>query len=125
MKLFAFQRGAALGKTEHLPINHLNWRDVVHEAALLRALDLLISVDTLPAHLAGALGVPVWLLLHADPDWRWMRDREDSPWYPTMRLFRQTQQGVWQPVLERVAAELRTLSRARNQVKSLESRVSG
>jgi len=118
MKLFAFQRGAALGKTEHLPINHLNWRDVVHEAALLRALDLLISVDTLPAHLAGALGVPVWLLLHADPDWRWMREREDSPWYPTMRLFRQTQQGVWQPVLECVAAELRALARARSALRS-------
>lgn len=115
VKLFAFQRGVALGQTEHLPINHLNWSDVVHEAALLRALDLLISVDTMPAHLAGALGVPVWLLLHAHADWRWMKERDDSPWYPTMRLFRQSHEGMWQSVLERVAAELRALSRSRRE----------
>jgi hypothetical protein len=117
VKLFAFQRDAALGQTEHLRINHVNWRDVTHEAALLRALDLLISVDTMPAHLAGALGVPVWLLLHADADWRWMKEREDSPWYPTMRLFRQSHDGVWQPVLERVAASLRALTRAHLEAK--------
>ena len=118
MKLFAFQRGAALTQTEHLPISFLNWSDVVHEAALLRALDLLISVDTMPAHLAGALGVPVWLLLHADADWRWMKERDDSPWYPSMRLFRQSREGMWQPVLERAAAELRALSRSRAEARS-------
>jgi ADP-heptose:LPS heptosyltransferase len=90
----------------------------MHEAALMRALDLLISVDTMPAHLAGALGVPVWLLLHGDADWRWMKDRDDSPWYPTMRLFRQHHQGNWQPVLERVAAALRALSGARRGANS-------
>jgi hypothetical protein len=67
-------------------------------------------VDSMPAHLAGALGVPVWLLLHADCDWRWMETRRDSPWYPTMRLFRQKRAGVWQPVVDRVAEELRLLS---------------
>jgi len=118
MKLFAFQRGTALSQTEHLPINHLNWRDVVHEAALLRALDLLISVDTMPAHLAGALGVPVWLLLHTEADWRWMKERDDSPWYPSMRLFRQSHEGRWQPVLERAAAELRALSRSHAEARS-------
>jgi hypothetical protein len=107
VRFFAFQRGVALGQTDHFHVHYLNWRDTFHEATLLRALDVLISVDTMPAHLAGALGVPVWLLLHADADWRWMRGRNDSPWYPTMRLFRQSQQGVWGPVLERVAAELR------------------
>ena len=71
------------------------WRGIIHEAALLRDLDLLISVDTMPAHLAGALGVPVWLMLHADPDWRWLESRSDSPWYPTMRLFRQRRPGEW------------------------------
>jgi ADP-heptose:LPS heptosyltransferase len=96
----------------------LNWRDVVHEAALLRALDLLISVDTMPAHLAGALGVPVWLLLHTEADWRWMKERDDSPWYPSMRLFRQSHEGRWQPVLERVAADLRALSRSRAEARS-------
>ena len=56
----------------------------------------MISVDSMPAHLAGALGVPVWNLLQAKADWRWMNDREDSPWYPTMRLFRQEQEGDWE-----------------------------
>jgi hypothetical protein len=115
IKLFAFQRGAPLGPAGHLAIHHLNWRDVVHEAALMQSLHLLISVDTMPAHLAGALGLPVWLLLHADADWRWMRERDDSPWYPTMRLFRQHRPGNWQPVLDRVAAELRALSAAHRQ----------
>jgi ADP-heptose:LPS heptosyltransferase len=72
----------------------------------MRGLDLVISIDSMPAHLAGALGVPVWTLLHADPDWRWMLDRDDSPWYPTMRLFRQERPGDWGSVIARVAAEL-------------------
>jgi ADP-heptose:LPS heptosyltransferase len=85
----------------------LEWKDIIHEAGMLRSLDLMISVDTMPAHLAGALAVPVWLLLHSTPDWRWMLRTEESPWYPTMRLFRQRQAGVWAPVIARVARELR------------------
>lgn len=80
--------------------------DIREEARALRDLDLLISVDTFCAHLAGALGVPTWMLIHSDPDWRWMRDREDSPWYPTMRLFRQREQGDWGGVLDRVHSAL-------------------
>lgn len=83
--------------------------DVLQLAALMRALDLVVSVDSMPAHLAGALGVPVWTLLHADPDWRWLEGRSDSPWYPTMRLFRQARAGEWEPVMERVAAALHEL----------------
>ena len=78
-------------------------------AQTMRALDLVITVDSFPAHLAGALGVPVWTLLHSEPDWRWMdAPRENSPWYPTMRLFRQDsgRPGDWRPVLERLAVEL-------------------
>jgi hypothetical protein len=75
-------------------------------ARVIKGLDLLISIDSMPVHLAGALGVPVWTLLHADADWRWMRNRDDSPWYPTMRLFRQERQGEWEPVIARVCAEL-------------------
>jgi hypothetical protein len=75
-------------------------------AQLMLSLDLVISVDTFAAHLAGALAVPVWTLLHADPDWRWMLGRADSPWYPTMRLFRQEHAGEWEPVIERVIGEL-------------------
>ena len=75
-------------------------------ARAVRGLDLMISVDSMPVHLAGALGVPVWNLLQAEADWRWMVDREDSPWYPTMRIFRQEQQGDWEGVIEKVKEEL-------------------
>jgi hypothetical protein len=62
----------------------------------------------MPAHLAGALGAPVWVLLHSDPDWRWMRNREDSPWYPTARLFRQPGPNDWLGVAQNVAEALRS-----------------
>ncbi len=79
-------------------------------AALLSELDLLICVDTAAAHLAGALGRPIWNLLPAVADWRWFLDRTDSPWYPQMRLFRQSEPGEWTPVIERVASALAALS---------------
>jgi tetratricopeptide (TPR) repeat protein len=78
-------------------------------AAVMKNLDLVVTTDTATAHLAGALAVPVWVALPFLPDWRWLMDREDSPWYPTMRLFRQTAPGDWQGVFERVANELKKL----------------
>jgi tetratricopeptide (TPR) repeat protein len=80
--------------------------DFSETAAALAALDLLIAVDTAPAHLAGALGRPAWLLIPRQADWRWMRGREDTPWYASLRLFRQERQGDWSPVIARVAAAL-------------------
>jgi hypothetical protein len=80
--------------------------DFANAAAVIDQCDLVISVDTATAHLAGALGKPAWILLPFVPDWRWMLDREDSPWYPSARLFRQTQWGDWPSVIERVRAEL-------------------
>jgi hypothetical protein len=77
-------------------------------ARIVKGLDLLITVDSMPAHLAGALGVPVFTLLHSAADWRWMQDREDSPWYPTMQLFRQKEQGDWEKVISSVQKELET-----------------
>jgi rfaE bifunctional protein nucleotidyltransferase chain/domain len=79
----------------------------VDTAAIMANLDLVVSVDTAIAHLAGALGRPVWVALSTLVDWRWMLGREDNPWYPTMRLFRQEKQDDWQPVFHRMAGELR------------------
>ncbi len=75
-------------------------------AAVIMNLDLVISSCTSPVHLAGALGKPVWVVLSTFPDWRWLRHREDSPWYPTARLFRQKNEGDWNEVLLRVAQAL-------------------
>ena len=75
-------------------------------AEYLVGLDLVIAVDTAVAHLAGAMGKPVWLLVQDSPDWRWQLNRADSPWYPTLRLFRQSHRGDWRPVMEQVVTEL-------------------
>jgi hypothetical protein len=83
-----------------------DWADT---AAIIANLDLVISVDTAVAHLAGALGVPVWIALSAAPDWRWMLKRSDSPWYPQARLFRQSHLSHWEPVFVEMAGQLRTL----------------
>lgn len=79
------------------------------DARVMRALDLVISVDTMTAHLAGALGVNTWTLLPHDADWRWLLNRRDSPWYPTMRLFRQPTERRWDLVLDEVDLTLRAL----------------
>jgi hypothetical protein len=95
------------------------WRGIIdlHEhvstiqdtARVVKALDLVISVDTMTAHLAGALGVPVWTLLPYACDWRWMLERDDSPWYPTMRLFRQPRPGDWPYVVAQVQESMRAM----------------
>src|SRR3954470_23356788 len=79
-------------------------------AALMMNLDLVITSDTSVPHLAGGLGVPVWLALPYAADWRWLIDRDDSPWYPTMRIFRQRKPGDWSEVFERITAELKACS---------------
>jgi tetratricopeptide (TPR) repeat protein len=85
--------------------------DFSDTAALIAELDLVISVDTVVAHLAGALGKPVWILLPFHPDFRWLRGRTDSPWYPTAHLFRQTYNGDWGDVIDQVSRELQMLFR--------------
>jgi tetratricopeptide (TPR) repeat protein len=88
-------------------------RDFGDSAALVEALDLVVTVDTSVAHLAGALGKPVWILLPYSPDWRWMLDREDTPWYPSARLYRQPRPQAWDAVIDRVRRDLEALARAR------------
>jgi ADP-heptose:LPS heptosyltransferase len=80
--------------------------DFADTAAIVAELDMVISVDTAVAHLAGALAKPVWLLLPFVGEWRWLRERTDTPWYPTMRLFRQRSPGDWEGVVEAVREAL-------------------
>ena len=75
----------------------------VDTAAAMAALDLVVTCDTSVAHLAGALARPTWVALKQDAEWRWLRDRDDLPWYPTMRLFRQTRRGDWSDVFTAIA----------------------
>ncbi|MGH7306413.1 MAG: tetratricopeptide repeat protein [Candidatus Rokuibacteriota bacterium] len=107
----SLQGGAAARQAVESPFPLVDHDAELHDfadiAALVANLDLVISVDTAGAHLAGALGRPVWTLLPSAPDWRWLLEREDTPWYPTMRLFRQTKAGDWAEVVARVAAALR------------------
>jgi hypothetical protein len=113
LALHVLQRGPALDERPD-GFGVVSGSDDAAEAArVARALDLVISVDSMPAHLAGALGVPVWTMLHSEADWRWMDGREDSPWYPTMRLFRQPRPGDWPSVVSRVARELETMASSR------------
>jgi ADP-heptose:LPS heptosyltransferase len=83
---------------------------------LLANLDLLISTDTGTVHAAGAINRPVWTLLHVGSDWRWLRDREDTPWYPSMRLLRQKSARNWREVLERTATRLQQFATTRRYV---------
>jgi Tfp pilus assembly protein PilF/ADP-heptose:LPS heptosyltransferase len=112
---YSLQKGAGSEQAKNPP-NGMKLIDYMGEvidfsdtAALIENLDLVISVDTSVAHLAGAMGKTVWTLIQYSPDWRWMLEREDSPWYPTMRLFRQPAFGDWDSVIEKVAHELREL----------------
>ncbi len=86
--------------------------DFADTAAVIGELDLVIAVDTAVAHLAGAMGKPLWLLVSHIQDWRWLRDRTDSPWYPSARLFRQPQIGDWDGVIAAVAQELAGFAKA-------------
>ena len=107
------QKGEASGHATNSPkgMKLVDYTKDIHDfsdtAAIISNMDLIISVDTAVAHLAGALGKPVWILLPFVPDWRWMKDREDSPWYPTMRLFRQPSSGDWQSVMRHVEEALK------------------
>jgi tetratricopeptide (TPR) repeat protein len=100
--VFLRERADILDVSEHLT-------DFVATAALVSCLDLVITVDTSVAHLVGAMGCPVWIMLPFTPDYRWLLDRDDSPWYPTARLFRQTETRDYAPVIDRIRTELQNL----------------
>jgi hypothetical protein len=116
LRLFSLQKGAGAEQIPDLatechvvdfgPDFDAKGGTFMDTAAVMRNLDLVITSDTAAAHLAGALGVPVWVALGFSCDWRWLEDRENSPWYPTMRLFRQARLGDWEELFARIAAEL-------------------
>jgi hypothetical protein len=114
VEFHSLQKGAAREQVKNPPsglsvIDHANdLHDFADTAALVEKLDLIISVDTAVAHLAGAMGKPVWTLLPTPADWRWMLHRTDSPWYPTMLLFRQESPGDWKTVIGWIAQDLLT-----------------
>jgi len=111
----SLQKGAASDQARNPPagLNLVDWTSELTNfsdtAALIETLDLVLTVDTSVAHLAGALGKPVWVMLAYVADWRYLLNREDSPWYPTMRLFRQSRIGDWQQPIQRVVQSLRSL----------------
>jgi hypothetical protein len=111
---FSLQQGGAASATSEAPFHidplHRQTQAIVDAAAAMLALDLIITVDGMAAHLAGTLRRPVWVLLKYDADWRWMSGRCDSPWYPTMRLFRQSRANDWHDVSCRLVEALRALS---------------
>ena len=115
VRLFSLQKGPGVEQLaaaqERFSLDDLGcqFQTFQDTAAALENLDLVITVDSAVAHCAGALGVPVWVLLPFSPDWRWLLHRKDSPWYPTMRLFRQTEPDKWDTVFDRVAGELRKM----------------
>jgi tetratricopeptide (TPR) repeat protein len=115
IQLYGLQKGNAADQARTISgsVNVINLceesTDFSEVAAAMENLDLIISVDTALAHLAGAMGKPVWVLIPFVPDWRWLRVREDSPWYPTMRLFRQTKKNEWDDVFQRAAEALHAL----------------
>lgn len=121
------QRGPALDAACGLPFCDRApcTGDLRDTAAMIRTLDLVVSVDTVVAHLAGALGAPAWTLLNHEADWRWMLGRDDSPWYPTMRLFRQPAPGRWDAVAERVRECLRRWPEGFPEVRRREHRPFG
>jgi hypothetical protein len=113
VRLVSLQKGPGAEQLaeirEHVVVTDVGslLHDFSDTAAVIRNLDLVIACDTAVAHLAGALGTAVWLALPFVPDWRWLLDRSDSPWYPTMRLFRQKQPGDWQGVFAEICQALR------------------
>ena len=108
VRLFSLQKGGPAGTSFDLLDLTPELHDFADTAALVLNLDLVIGVDTSVVHLAGALGRPVWTLLPFSPDWRWLPAGDESPWYPTMRLFRQPEPGNWQAVFDRVVLELKS-----------------
>ena len=119
-RYFSLQKDFRHGEKDILDVNSQIVRvdpdinDFQDTAAIMMSLDLVLSCDTSIAHLAGALGKPIWVLLSFNPDWRWLLDRSDLRWHPTARLFRQTRRGEWSTVIDDICAELEKVVSEKN-----------
>jgi hypothetical protein len=111
VEFISLQIGERASDADGLPLTRIDSSvtDFRDTARIMSGLDLIITVDTSTAHIAGALGLPTWLMLHKPAEFRWMQDRTDSPWYPSMTLYRQTKRGDWSNVVARIAADLRKM----------------
>jgi ADP-heptose:LPS heptosyltransferase len=108
LHIFSLQKDGSTAPVDFPLADHMDeMQDFADTAALIANLDLVISVDTAVAHLAAALGKPVWMLDRCDSCWRWLTGRRDSPWYPSLRLYRQLKPGDWDPIVAEVARDLR------------------
>jgi hypothetical protein len=114
LRFFSIQIGPSASQLSEYP-EVIDLQSSIHDladtAAIVSKLDLVITVDSAVAHLTGALGRPAWVLIPFAPDWRWLLDRDDSPWYPTLRVFRQPRLGDWVSAIQRVRMELNWLLR--------------
>ncbi len=123
----SLQKGAAAEQLAALPDDVFVWdgssrdRDLAETAALVSTLDLVIATDSCIAHLTGAIGKPVWILLPHLADWRWMQKIETTPWYPTARLFRQSRPGDWAGLVQRAIGELASFPRPAVEISRLHS----
>jgi hypothetical protein len=112
IQLYSLQQGSGRVMAAAIPAMDISVSDIRSLAETIMRLDLVLTIDTMVAHLAGALGVPVWTMLHADCDWRWPKAGRKSVWYPNMRLFHQPSSGDWEGLLAQVAADLNQFARA-------------
>jgi hypothetical protein len=120
VRLISLQKGGALAQLDSLPAGMTvetlgddfdeGSQAFLDTAAVMKSCDLVITSDTAVAHLAGALGIKTWVALQFVPEWRWLLERQDSPWYPTARLFRQRSRGDWKSVFQQMEAEMRSLA---------------
>lgn len=115
VRLVSLQRGPAAATAGRIPARDMSVEDVGTLAATIAALDLVLTVDTMVAHLAGALGAPVWTMLHHDCDWRWPASDRDTIWYPSMRLYHQSRPGDWPSVIDTVRDDLDRHVRCRKE----------
>jgi hypothetical protein len=112
-RFFSLQKGPAAAQAQRPPagMELIDFTADIHDfgdtAAMVQSLDLVIAVDTSVAHLTGAMGKPIWIMIPFMPDWRWLRDRSDSPWYPTLKIFRQSKSRKWPEVVEKVTEALK------------------